>query len=75
MHITTVAIGVGALLFGLSTFILRLTSPEKLGKLQPMQERFGEGAGAAIHGIAYIIAPLSFGIFILILGLQGRSLF
>lgn len=75
MHIMTVAIGLGAMLFGLSTFIIRLTSPDKLGKLQPMQERFGAGVGAAIHGIAYIVAPLGFGIVALVLGLQGQSLF
>lgn len=50
-----------ALLIGVFTLVMRVTAPAKLGKLGPMQEKFGNGLGSAIHFTAYTLVPLGFG--------------
>jgi hypothetical protein len=51
--------GAFAVIFGCYTLILRLTGKtEKLGKLEPMKERFGENPGNAIHFTAYTLLPI-----------------
>jgi len=54
-------IGIFALGFGLVTLVVRFVAPSKLGKLEPMKERFGAGVGTAIHVTAYTIAPIVIG--------------
>lgn len=75
MNITTVFIGVAAILFGLYTAFLRAKQPEKLGKLQAMKERFGATAGNLIHLVAYTLVPLVAGAVFVFYGLQGVALF
>ena len=75
MNITTVIIGVAAILFGIYTLYLRIKSPEKLGKLNAMKDKFGNGIGNAIHLIAYSLIPLAVGAVFIFSGLKGASLF
>ena len=69
----TIGLGVFGLGFGGYTSLLRFTNPAKLGKLQPMREKFGATAGSAIHLAAYSVAPIVFGVVMLLEGLQGVS--
>jgi hypothetical protein len=49
----TIAIGVAAFVFGVYTIYLRLTHPDKLGKLALMKEKFGEKPGNLIHLVGF----------------------
>ncbi len=69
----TIGLGVFGLGFGGYTSLLRFTNPAKLGKLEPMRQKFGATAGTAIHLIAYSVAPIAFGVVMLVAGLQGVS--
>ena len=69
----TMGLGVFGLGFGGYTSLLRFTNPEKLGKLQPMRQKFGATAGNAIHLAAYSVAPIVFGVTMILAGLQGVS--
>ena len=73
MDPVTIGLGVFGLGFGGYTSLLRFTNPAKLGKLQPMREKFGATAGNAIHLAAYSVAPIVFGVVMLLAGLQGVS--
>ena len=75
MNVVTVAIGTAALLFGVCSIYLRMTNPDKLGKLAPMKDKFGEKPGNIIHLVAYSIAPLIFGIVMIYNGINGASFF
>jgi len=62
-----------ALVFGLLTLLLYgamlagQTFPLKLfKKLEPMREKFGHGAGTAIHFFFYVAVPLGVGVHILL---------
>ncbi len=69
----TVSFGAGAMGFGAYTTYLRFSNPSKLGKLEPMRRKFGATAGTAIHLVAYSVAPIAFGVVMLVAGLQGVS--
>ncbi len=75
MNITTIVIGIAALLFGMYTIYVRSTHPDKFGKLKAMQDKFGEKRGALIHLIFYSIVPIVFGIIMLFAGFMGVSFF
>lgn len=75
MDPVTIGLGVFGLAFGGYTSVLRLTRPAKLGKLEPMRQRFGAVAGSTIHIAAYSIAPIVFGAAMLVAGLRGVSVF
>jgi hypothetical protein len=64
-----IVFGIFAIGFALLTLVLRFTDPGKLGKLEAMQERWGETVGTAIHWIAYTIVPLVAGLVFLMKGL------
>ena len=64
-----VVLGLFAIGFGLFTVYLRFTDPSKLGKLEAMQEQWGETAGTAVHWLAYTIVPLVAGVVFLVKGL------
>jgi hypothetical protein len=66
-------IGVAAISYGIYTGVLRLLKPEKLGKLGPMKDRYGAGAGSFIHFIGYTASPIAFGVVALLAGLRGVS--
>jgi len=67
----SVIFGVAAILFGVYTLLLRNKSPEKLGKLGPMKKFYGEKKGQIIHIITYTVAPIVFGIIMLVKGILG----
>jgi hypothetical protein len=73
MDISAAIIGSLALGFGLVTLAMRLFNPAKLGKLQPMKERFGETAGNVAHAFFYIALPSVYGVFCLIQSYLGKS--
>lgn len=75
MDPVTVGIGVLAIGFGCSTFLLRSTSPSKLKKLETMQATWGEGTGLIVHTVAYSLVPLAVGVAVVFAGLRGVSLF
>jgi hypothetical protein len=75
MNLMTVLIGVAALGFGLYTAYMRATNPAGFGKLEAMKNQWGEGAGNAIHLVAYTAVPIIFGILMILAGIQGVSLF
>jgi hypothetical protein len=75
MDPVTLGVGVVAVGFGSYTSFLRARNPEKLGKLQAMQEKWGKRTGSAIHIAAYSVVPLAFGVTMIAAGLGGVSLF
>jgi hypothetical protein len=75
MNMVTIAIGVAAFVFGVYTIYLRLTHPDKLGKLALMKEKFGEKPGNLIHLVGYSLGPLIFGIVMISTGINGASIF
>ncbi|GMO61966.1 MAG: hypothetical protein Ta2G_21420 [Termitinemataceae bacterium] len=56
--------------YGIYTAIIRKKTPEKLGKIGPMKERFGDKTGNIIHIIAYTVMPILVGIIFAISALQ-----
>ena len=74
MEPLSVAIGAAAIVFGAYTFYVRASNPSRFAKLEDMKKRFGDGAGVAIHTVAYSLVPIGFGIVSLVLGLSGRSI-
>jgi hypothetical protein len=54
-------IGIFAVIFGITTLIVRQIAPHKFTKLNAIQERFGKKVGYIIHFSAYTIMPLVFG--------------
>lgn len=73
MDPVTIGLGVFGLGFGSYTTFLRFTNPAKLGKLEPMRQKFGKGAGTAIHVAGYSVAPIAFGAAMLFAGVRGIS--
>ncbi|MBR4135108.1 MAG: hypothetical protein IKU03_01665 [Bacteroidales bacterium] len=66
MNIFSLLFGIFAIGFGLFSLFYRKSHPEKFGKLQKMQERFGEKTGYIIHWIYYTLIPILLGLFIII---------
>jgi hypothetical protein len=73
MNPMTILIGVAALGFGIYTAYMRARNPAKFGKLAAMKKQWGEGAGNAIHLVAYTVIPIIFGIVMIMAGIQGVS--
>jgi hypothetical protein len=67
-------IGIGLVCsgYGIYMTIIRILSPEKLGKYEAMKRQFGDTAGKILHVIFYSVLPLLFG-FIMIV--QGAAVF
>ena len=59
--------GILAILFGLITFLLRLSKNKYkyFAKLSVFEEKYGEKIGYLIHTFSYTIAPIIFGIYLL----------
>ena len=75
MNIATILLGIFCFLFGIYTFIVRIKSPEKFGKLEQMKKRFGDKTGTILHIVFYTIIPIIIGIVLLISGILGVNLF
>lgn len=58
------AIGVMDLLFYIAHFT-GIELPISFWKLKPMQERWGKTAGTLAHFVAYVVAPIVFGLMLL----------
>lgn len=74
MDIVTISAGAIVIIFGIYTFYARIKTPDKLAKLQAMQEKFGKGVGTTVHTIAYSVLPVIFGGILVNSGLNGVSL-
>jgi hypothetical protein len=63
-------IGVGVLCigYGIYTAVIRIKSPEKMGKYEAMKNRFGDTAGKIMHTIFYTVLPMLFGIVMILKG-------
>ena len=59
-------LGVLAIVYGVYSYILRKTAPEKIEKLQTMIERNGEKMGHSIHLFGYTILPIVAGLLLLL---------
>jgi len=72
-----VTLGVGVLLlgFGIYTFYSRAKTPHKLGKLQAMEDKFGNSAGTLTHTIAYSLIPIVAGAALIWSGYKGISIY
>ena len=75
MNITSIVIGVVALLYGLYTVSFRSKRPGQLRKLEAMKESFGANAGNVVHLTAYTILPLVVGVIFIISGIRGVAVF
>ncbi len=65
MNPVSLILGMLALFYGFMTLYLRRVQPEKLGKLEPMKQRFGEKPAYIIHMIMYSIVPIIVGILLI----------
>jgi hypothetical protein len=63
-----------AVAYGLFTLVMRFVSPSSslFSKLRPMQERWGERGGLALHWISYTLVPLGIGLVLLSSALLAR---
>ena len=75
MDFVTLAMGLFSMGFGVFTTFLRFTNPAKLGKLEPMREKFGPDAGTAIHVLAYSVVPIVFGTTMLAAAVLGVTVY
>ena len=71
MDLSSIAIGSAAILYGLYLAYARRSSPESLGKLVAMKERWGPVAGSRIHLVAYTGLPVALGILLIFRGVSG----
>ena len=72
MNVTSLAIGVAALGYGLYSIWLRRTRPEQFGKIDAMKKLWGERTGVAVHIIGYTILPIAFGLVMILDALRGK---
>jgi hypothetical protein len=75
MNWITISMGVFVLAVGLYFTYLRFANPKKLGKLEPMKQKFGATAGTVIHIIAYSVLPIATGVVFIVAGIRGASFF
>jgi hypothetical protein len=75
MHIPTLLLGIAAVLYGLYTAWARMAKPEQFHKLEAMKKAYGEGAGTTVHLISYTVVPIVVGLGMILLGVNGRSIF
>jgi Ni/Fe-hydrogenase subunit HybB-like protein len=64
-----IIIGILCIGYGIYVAIVRVKSPEKLGKYEAMKAKFGDIAGKILHIIFYTIVPMGFGTILIIRGL------
>jgi hypothetical protein len=75
MNLTTIALGVASVVYGLYTAWARWKTPEKFKKLEPMKKFWGERGGLAIHVFGYTIVPIVLGVGLIVNGVRGASVF
>lgn len=75
MNITTIIIGLLPITYGLYILSLRLRNKmDKLGKIESMKGFYGKKLWSIIHFIAYVVVPISFGVMIIIAGVNGTNI-
>jgi hypothetical protein len=75
MNVTTVAVGVVMVAYGLLTAVLRQVRPGVFAKFGPMKDRWGARAGFWLHVFGYSVVPIVAGAVIAIQGWSGAALF
>lgn len=70
MNLVTVGLGIFFIIYGITTYILRLYKPGFFWKLEPMKQKWGEKRGYFIHVFSYSILPVVLGIVYTILGVR-----
>lgn len=77
MNVNWIEIAVGVLAFGYGAYSLyvRITAPERIGKLASMKRVYGPKAGSAIHLAMYAIIPIAFGLILVVSGVLGVDIF
>ena len=65
MEYFNLILGVLAIIYGVYSYVQRMTAPEKIEKLQTMIERNGESMAHRIHLIGYTIMPIIAGLLLL----------
>lgn len=76
MNLITIIVGLIFCGYGILVFGLRLQGKdEKFKKLAPMRKAYGVKAGSLIHYIGYGLIPIGFGIWIIMAGWRGTSVF
>lgn len=61
-----IIIGIAAIGYGIYSIFIRMKSPEKFGKLEPMKKLYGEKLGLVIHFISYTVVPIVIGVVMLV---------
>jgi len=74
MNLITMLIGSVFVLLGLYAEYSRLVVPDKLKKLEPMKNFWGEKKGALLHCLSYVITPIVIGTVIVVGGFRGLTL-
>ena len=75
MNPVTVLLGVAAVGYGAYTAWARQAKPEQFAKLEAMKETWGETGGNAVHVVGYTVVPILTGLWLVISGFQGGSIF
>jgi len=75
MNIFDLVLGIVIFGYGIFSFILRIKSPGKFGKLEEMKKQFGNKGGMTIHIIFYSILPILGGIVFILSGILGVGIF
>ena len=70
-----IAVGLLALGYGVYSLYVRITDPERIGKLASMKRVYGAKAGSAIHLAMYSIIPIAFGLVLIASGFLGINIF
>jgi len=74
MNLFTMGLGAAICIYGIYTMTMRTRSPEKLGKLKAMKDKYGDSSGTAIHIVAFTVVPIVMGIILSFAGFNGLSL-
>jgi hypothetical protein len=75
MNPVTIAIGVAAILYGLTTTYLHFYNPSLFKKLSHMKQFWGEKTGVVVHIVAYTIVPIVIGSYFVVGGFSGMTFF
>lgn len=75
MNFITIGVGVAATIFGITTIVIRFKNPGTFKKLEPMRNFWGKKLGYTIHFVGYSLVPIGAGIFFIVRGIHGRSIY
>lgn len=75
MNFATIGLGVLCAGYGVFSGFMRVKNPGMFRKLEPMKKFWGEKKGSAIHFVGYVVVPFCLGLFFIVSGIAGRSIF